>query len=274
MVHEVIQKYRPRGYARLLKFLALLNDRYRYSTINVAGFIIELDLSLNSDIGMFINHGIPNEKGLESILLSLATKDDVFYDVGSNQGYYSFIMATLVSRVVGFEPNVVLYERLVRATSRIEGDFNLSFVNCGLGSERSKLKFYNRLTDHTLGNFRIAKGNEGCQSMDVDVYTLDSLIAEGFAPPSILKIDVEGFEMHVLRGGINTIDKFCPIIFIEWSETFSAEVGFVFKDLKVFFDNENWLIFRIENSGILRSSDLDVPYTTNDLLIVNKNDPR
>jgi hypothetical protein len=77
-----------------------------------------------------------------------------------------------------------------------------------------------------------------------------------------------------LRGGINTIDKFCPIIFIEWSETFSAEVGFVFKDLKVFFDNENWLIFRIENSGILRSSDLDVPYTTNDLLIVNKNDPR
>ena len=47
--------------------------------------------------------------------------------------------------------------------------------------------------------------------MDVDVVTLDSLSLK----PNLIKIDVQGAELDVLKGGCGTISNFRPVIFIE-----------------------------------------------------------
>ncbi len=271
MIHQMIKKYRPRGYARLLKLLSKINSRYRYVLVEVNGFEVELDLSLNSDIGMYMNRCIPNEKGLETILKAIVTSSDVFYDIGSNQGYYVFLMAPVVSKVYGFEPNLLLYNRLVRTVAKNSFANKISIFNCGVGSTDSKLKFHHNLSDHTLGNFRSKPADEGYL---VEVRSLDAIVTEDLNPPTIIKIDVEGFELHVLKGAMRTIAQFTPLIFLEWSDSFAREVGFVFSDLISMFNSKDWVILRIENNGILRSSEVSIAKTTNDLLIVNVNDVR
>ena len=51
--------------------------------------------------------------------------------------------------------------------------------------------------------------------IEVDVVTIDSLNLSGL---DFMKIDVEGFEINVINGGLKTIEKFRPIITLEcWS---------------------------------------------------------
>ena len=51
--------------------------------------------------------------------------------------------------------------------------------------------------------------------IEVDVVTIDSLNLSGL---DFMKIDVEGFEINVINGGLKTIEKFKPTITLEcWS---------------------------------------------------------
>ena len=46
----------------------------------------------------------------------------------------------------------------------------------------------------------------------IELRTIDSLVAEGIAPPDLMKMDVEGHELSVLRGAVETIRAHHPII--------------------------------------------------------------
>jgi hypothetical protein len=51
--------------------------------------------------------------------------------------------------------------------------------------------------------------------VEVETVSLDHLIAEGWAPPLIIKIDVEGAELRVLRGGRRLFAERRPILLLE-----------------------------------------------------------
>ena len=58
----------------------------------------------------------------------------------------------------------------------------------------------------------IKNNNASFDVLSVEIRTLDSL---NFSRIDFIKIDVEGFELEDLFGGINTIKKFYPIIYFE-----------------------------------------------------------
>ena len=70
-------------------------------------------------------------------------------------------------------------------------------LNAGLGAESGRLLFSN---NRNCENHVLTEGDgDGSPSVEIDVVTLDkSLNGES---PSLMKIDVEGFELAVLRGG-------------------------------------------------------------------------
>jgi len=141
-------------------------------------------------------------------------------DVGANVGNHTIFYAkyTWARRIYPFEPNPKARE-LLRRNIASNGDFRGSIetghMHFGLGSHTSRLELF-RPDNNNLGATQLRPILD--ESGDaVDCVRLDDLSFEGHV--AFIKIDVEGMEIDVLRGGENIISTFRPIIAIEISAT-------------------------------------------------------
>ena len=120
---------------------------------------------------------------------------ELFVDIGANVGHFSLLAAGIArAKVLAIEPIPSTFEKLeanVRL-NRLEGGVDCR--NIGVGEEEGDLQF---LKNRTVMNRVALDGEEG--TVEVPVKTLDSLL-QG-EQPAFLKIDVEGFELPVLKGG-------------------------------------------------------------------------
>jgi len=134
-------------------------------------------------------------------LLSRLQPGDLFIDVGANLGHFSMLAAGISkARVLAIEPIPSTFEKLERNIALNKLGHLVSCINKGLGEKQGTLRF---LTDRTVMN-RVALDREN-NTLDVEVCTLDELL-EG-KEAVFLKIDVEGFELPVLKGATKTLSK-------------------------------------------------------------------
>ena len=124
-------------------------------------------------------------------------------DVGANVGYFTLLGAQRVGpagRVIAYEPSPYAYDRLSRAV-RENGLAHVTAINAGLSDVPGRLPIYwdKNSVNHTPT--MVPHDNPNLQCVDVAVKTLDSE-AESLALGQIdlIKIDVEGYEPHVLEG--------------------------------------------------------------------------
>ena len=116
-----------------------------------------------------------------------------------------------------FEPQNDIYEILV---DNLKGRKNNHFYNFGLGSSNSKLKIW-RETENNGQSASFSQPEKHIEiyphikfeeSEELEIRTLDSFEIKN---ANVLVIDVQGFEMEVLKGAIETLDGidhiFCEI---------------------------------------------------------------
>lgn len=142
-------------------------------------------------------------------------------DAGAHIGCYSASLATYVGetgRVLSFEPNKELFECLKHNCP------NGHLHNCALGSQKCR-KALQRVGQNR-GAFWLTNADDG--TADIEVVTIDDLNLEKL---DFIKIDVEGMEPEVLQGGMNTIGKFKPAMFIEINHGALSRHGFTFSDI-------------------------------------------
>lgn len=138
----------------------------------------------------------PDEMGFALHVLNLG---DLFIDIGANVGAYTMLAASVGASVVAVEPIRDTYARLA-ANVRLNGfDSVVRAHRIGLSDTNGRLRFS---TSQDSINHVLAPG-EVVPATEVDVVTLDSLLA-GQAP-TLIKIDVEGHELPVLRGADKTL---------------------------------------------------------------------
>ena len=89
------------------------------------------------------------------------------------------------------------------------------------------------------------KVNTGYQRVQVPQLTLDSY---NFAEVDVIKIDVEGYELQVLDGSVNTIAQNRPIVQIECVETQPRAFGRTIQDLMDYFTSKNYVITLADGS--------------------------
>lgn len=169
-----------------------------------------------------------SEPQVEDALLALLHPGDVVYDIGANIGWYSLLAARAVGdsgKVVAFEPSLsnafMLQENV--ATNSLA---NVTVIPAAVTDEDGWATFF----DHGSLMGRLSRDAADVQashirSSVVPVLALDSWIAAADQPPpTVLKIDVEGAEVGVLRGMTETLQSGRPTLIIELHDT-RAEVA-------------------------------------------------
>ena len=133
-----------------------------------------------------------------SFLLHFSKKTDTFFDIGANVGSYTILASGVRGcHSICFEPLPSTFDRLLDQIKINRIDSLVDAKNNGVGDKNVKLEFTNNL--NCTNKVNTDPSNK--DTTEVDVITLDS----NFEPktPTIVKIDVEGYEKFVFDGGSN-----------------------------------------------------------------------
>jgi FkbM family methyltransferase len=195
--------------------------------------------------GVILKRRLPREFGAHSILVSPESalnywrwnlgKVDPFllsmarelvrpgmnvWDIGANVGLFSFAAAGLGAQVLAVECDPWLANLLRQSQLRNGLPVRIlqAAVHDSCGSSELHFSVEGRASNSLLGSG---------PSIAVQTVTLDSLL-ENNPGPDVLKIDVEGVESAVLRGGARVLQHH-PTIFCEVSQN-QEQVGTILRD--------------------------------------------
>jgi FkbM family methyltransferase len=144
-----------------------------------------------------------------------------FYDIGANIGLMSLLAAQKLratGEVVAFEPVQSTFEKLRHNISLNTHLENIQPVRMALSDQNGEQKIY--LTGPGRDAWNSLVPAEGVKSETILTARLDDLMnneALDLPPPTLMKIDVEGWEIHVLRGAAVTLREWKPVMLIEFT---------------------------------------------------------
>src|SRR5579872_1601174 len=135
---------------------------------------------------------------------------DCVFDIGANVGFYTLLASALVGRrghVFAFEPepsNIAYLKKHVK----INGVQNVRIIEAAV-SDHDGQGHFERGIENTEGKL----SDSG--ALVVNCVDLDRMISDaGLYPPNVIKIDVEGGELEVLRGSTQLLAAHHPTIFL------------------------------------------------------------
>ena len=129
-------------------------------------------------------------------LLGILRSDDVVLEVGANIGYYALIEARICRKIYAAEPHPSNFARL-NENIALNKFTNIETFNVAFGAENTKLY----LECSNLSNWHSCRGTSANtpNTVAVEGWRIDSFL-EGKEAPTLIKMDVEGYELEVLRG--------------------------------------------------------------------------
>ena len=182
------------------------------------------------------------------VVLKYVKKGSCFIDIGANLGYVSAIGASLVRKkgqVHSFEPVPRYFNRL-REFARLNKDYNININQYALGEEvrTSNIDINKQL----IGANSLVSGliipSLIKETIEIDIKRLDDYLFERkINDISLIKIDVEGFELPVLKGLTRFFDKnrnSLPPLIIEITPAAYPLLGSKLEDLDDFMSQYNY----------------------------------
>ena len=134
-------------------------------------------------------------------ILGLLKKDDVVLEVGANIGYYALIEARICKKIYAVEPHPDNFARLQRNVA-LNGYKNIVTRQGAFGASDEPIKLF----CSELSNWHSCRAAPMSEDafIEVEGFTIDRFVRENEAP-TFIKMDVEGYELQVLRGAEETL---------------------------------------------------------------------
>jgi len=220
--YRLVRKLRKlrsiRGWSRFADLVAPVGRNGRFLVDN-DGIFFEGDISSFIDRSIYIR----GEYEQENIRLFLSclpeSKRKIILDVGANIGTHSLTFAKYFQQVHAFEPNTALFT-VFRRNVELNELNNVTLHEVGLANSNAMQPFFSipknnqglgTFSDNEqydlplakIGSFRVVKGDE----------YLSSLEGGGI---DAIKIDVQGYEHHVLQGLQEILRKHIPVVWFEY----------------------------------------------------------
>jgi FkbM family methyltransferase len=192
----------------------------------------------------------------------LAGVSKTVLDAGGNIGIYGCIGAAQLppgGRLVTFEPvpqNLAYVRRNLDQnglTDRVE------VVQTALGPQQGTVVIHLAAAGFT-GSHSVAQatvGSESTGSMTVPMTTIDDYVREhGLSPVDLVKVDVEGFDIAVLRGALRTLRADKPTLMVEYAPALLRNAGYDPIDLlEIVFSNYEHVMLIDEPRNVVRATD-------------------
>jgi len=185
---------------------------------------IEIPLQDQTGPGFYLNFGGPQafyhyEEAEKLEIVRAMPREGVFLDIGANIGLFSTYVSKLLpqARCYAFEPSALLAE-CIRRTCRLSPFPRIEVQELCLSDREGTVDLH--MHRKNSGGNSIIEGNIGTAeqgaALSVKSLTMDTWVSQAQVPRvDVIKIDVQGAEMLVLRGGKKTIERYKPTLLIE-----------------------------------------------------------
>lgn len=186
-----------------------------------------LDISDYQNWLIYFNSNADSSLGV----LNYINAGDIVFDVGGNIGQTALTLSKKLAgkgMIYSFEPYPATYDKLMgNLLLNPELHKNIKPINSGMGEKPAMLKMIKHSKSNS-GSNRILGSNVPMSNelTEVTVSTIDIFVeSNSIQRVDLIKIDVEGFEMQVLKGAMNTLLSCRPKLFIELNDSSLKEQG-------------------------------------------------
>ncbi|HRP53615.1 MAG TPA: FkbM family methyltransferase [Fluviicola sp.] len=233
-------------------------NNYQYPPNSMRTFAykgVNLQLDIHDYVSHYLYFQFLDQSHLK--LMSLVKKDAVVLDIGTNYGTTILQFAQLVGEAglcFGFEPDPINF-KICQENLRLNHFKNIQVENCGLGHVAGTFELVVDTASNRGGN-RIGIDSVGKETHQVSVVPLDDWIKDkNLTKVDLIKIDVEGYEMNVLKGAKEMLQKFKPMLFIELDDSNLKLQGSSSKELVSFLTFLGYGIQHAENKQVILETD-------------------
>lgn len=203
-----------------------------------------------STVRSVLSHWVEYGHGIQELhaFKRLAPGHRLLLDIGAAEGIYAAAFCALTGqRAWAFEPSPEMFGRLEQLR-RLNPNLAIDATNVALGAnsgERSVVRY----SDGQFSGVGAPPGERDVMA----VTTLDAFADEHGLQPDMVKIDVEGMELDVLRGGARTFREAVSTIVLEVHYEPSGRLGQSITDLQAVLEDYG---FRLESLDGARVDDL------------------
>ena len=187
-----------------------------------------------------------HELDMTKLVLAMLPEGGVFLDVGAHVGHYAVRAAAKASKVIAVEANPSTAERLLDNVE-VNNLANVTILQMAAWDCGTYLHLHSPLGHEHDGGTQVHEEGDG---VEVQAARLDQVLIDE-PRVDLVKIDVEGADLHVLRGMAELLDRCQPVLFIEDHSVYGmydrADLDTLIKELG--YDHEDvpgggWVVAR------------------------------
>lgn len=212
-----------------------------------------------------INHlmkGYAYEPEVIDTIIKNIDQNSTIIDVGTNIGLITLAILHQYpsTHFHCFEPSAYSYQTFRQTISKNNLGGNIKLIKKGLYSKSGRISFHTHGIPNALGDgIKDTKRAGISRKVTIEVTTLDNYVKKAkIRNIDLIKIDVEGAELFVLKGTSQTIKKFRPIIIFEAHPQNLKAYGLHIEDIFLYFQRMKYNV-----SALQRENFLAKPYEKN-----------
>lgn len=226
-IHKTVEEHYFKGGKRiadLISKLLLPLPKGRVIVENREKQKVLLNPSLSKGIESSLFYSGRYEAGVTNIIDKYITTGNNFLEIGANVAPHSMFVSKKIGikgKILAFEPDKYVKEVIDRNIV-LNNIVNIESINVGLGDRKSEMKLYSKPEINSGASSLIKEPKN--KSVKVKIEVLDDFLKPyNLNSVEMAVIDVEGWELNVLKGAKKTITKFKPLLCVEINSKYNPQ---------------------------------------------------
>lgn len=256
-------------YAELIKRTDIskieITDNSVLMTTRDGGVKLTCDRDDKRDIPLEILNFDSYEKESLDMVLRLVKAGFTVFDIGANIGWYTINIAKAKKgvKLFSFEPIPKTFRELAqnlkinRISTPIKSESTARIFNFGFSNRQGEMIFYCYKEGPGNASMRNLSKKKNVERIKCQVVRMDDFIEKKKIKVDFIKCDVEGAELPVIQGGLVSIKRDKPIIFVEMLRKWSAPFGYHPNDIISLLRSLGYRCFVIKKGRLFQFDKMD-----------------